>query len=217
MPFLFNPLTASLDLVNESSGATTNNTFFNSVQVDQTGGTADTHGVLAGSVNGANTSFTVSNGSYLTGTLSVYLNGQQLTQGSSEDWVEDTPASGTFSFNAPPETGDQITATYVTQDTGGVFKSVTTETSNATLTTNNDTVIIDASSSAVQVTLPDATTSEGKEITIIGYDTTNAATIATTSSQQIRRVSSDTNTTDTLVEGDIVKVISTGTYWQVSS
>lgn len=84
----------------------------NSLQVDQSGGTSDTYGVLSGSVNGTNTTFTVSLGSYVSGSLRVYLNGQLQTQGSGEDWVETDPASGTFTFATAPATGDIITAVY---------------------------------------------------------------------------------------------------------
>jgi hypothetical protein len=79
---------------------------------DQTGGTSDTYGVLAGSVNGSNTVFTVSQAKYVSASLRVYLNGQLQTQGSAEDWVETSPAAGTFTFNTAPQTGDQITAVY---------------------------------------------------------------------------------------------------------
>lgn len=84
----------------------------NSMQIDQSGGTSSTYGALTGLVNGSNTSFTVSRGAYLSGKLKVYLNGQMLTQGSAEDWVEDTPALGTFTMNVAPEVGDIITAEY---------------------------------------------------------------------------------------------------------
>ena len=84
----------------------------NSFQVDQSGGTSDTYGVLSGSVNGTNTTFTVSLGSYVSGSLQVYLNGQLQTQGTAEDWDETTPASGTFDFNTAPQTGDLITVVY---------------------------------------------------------------------------------------------------------
>ena len=42
----------------------------------------------------------------------VYLNGQLQIQGSSEDWVETTPTSGTFTFAIAPITGDEITVSY---------------------------------------------------------------------------------------------------------
>jgi hypothetical protein len=76
--------------------------------------------------------------------------------------------------------------------------------------------IIDASSVAIVATLPDATTVAGTPYTIIAYNADNLITINTTSSQQIRRVSTDTFTSDTLVAGDILTLISTGTYWQVT-
>jgi hypothetical protein len=89
--------------------------YFNNEYIDQSGGTSDTYGVLAGTINGSNALFTVSEAVYATGTLTVYLNGQLQTQGSSEDWVETTPASGTFTFAVPPPTGSLITAVYQTQ------------------------------------------------------------------------------------------------------
>ena len=80
--------------------------------VDQAGGTGDTYGILVGARNGSNTEFTVSQGVYVSGSLSVYLNGQLLTQGSSEDWHEAVPTSGTFHFTVAPEATDEITAAY---------------------------------------------------------------------------------------------------------
>lgn len=80
--------------------------------IDQSGGTGDTYGVLAGDRNGVNVEFIVSQASYVTGTLSVYLNGQLLTQGSAEDWHEDDPATGKFHFATAPEASDEITVTY---------------------------------------------------------------------------------------------------------
>lgn len=84
----------------------------NSMQVDSSGGTSDTYGVLAGLVNSSNTVYTVSLGSYVSGSLRVYLNGQLQTQGSSEDFTETTPASGTFTFLTAPTTGDIIIVVY---------------------------------------------------------------------------------------------------------
>lgn len=84
----------------------------NSVQVDSSGGTSDTYGVLGGLVNSSNKVYTVSLGSYISGSLRVYLNGQLQTQGSSEDWTETTPASGTFTFATAPTTGDIIIVMY---------------------------------------------------------------------------------------------------------
>ena len=80
--------------------------------IDQAGGTGDTYGVLGGARNGVNTTFTVSQSEYSSGTLYVFLNGQLLTQGSSEDWVETDPASGTFDFAVAPAATDEITTGY---------------------------------------------------------------------------------------------------------
>lgn len=71
-----------------------------------------TYGALAGSVNGSNAIFTVAQGSYLTGTLQVYRNGQLQTQGATNDFQETSPGSGTFTFVTAPLTGDVITAIY---------------------------------------------------------------------------------------------------------
>lgn len=98
-----------LDLVDGNGGGGVINTLF---KVDQTGGTNDTYGVLAGAINDVNTIYTVSAGSYVSGAITVYLNGQLLTQGDSEDYVETSPASGTFTMASPPTPGDEITAAY---------------------------------------------------------------------------------------------------------
>jgi hypothetical protein len=92
------------------------NTYLNSTKIDQTPASG-TYGTLAGTVNGSNTVFTVSNGSYATGTLVVELNGQTQTQGSSYDWVETTPGSGTFTFNVAPPTGSKVLAYYLIAST----------------------------------------------------------------------------------------------------
>jgi len=71
-----------------------------------------TYGLISGTVNGSNAVFTVSQGSYTSGTLQVYLNGLLQLQGASDDWQETVPGSGTFTFNTAPTTGDIITAVY---------------------------------------------------------------------------------------------------------
>jgi hypothetical protein len=80
----------------------------------------------------------------------------------------------------------------------------------------SDKTIIDATSVAVVATLPNANTSAGTVYTIIAYNAANLITINTFLSQQIKRVSTDTFTSDTLNAGDILTLISTGTYWQVT-
>jgi len=96
-------------------GAGGSGNYFNDEQIDQSGGTSDTYGALAGTINGTNRVFTVSTGVYQTGTLTVYLNGQLQTQGTGQDWVETTPASGTFTFAMAPPTGSEITVVYQSQ------------------------------------------------------------------------------------------------------
>ena len=91
---------------------------------DQTPNTDASYGTLAGDVDGANTTFTVSEGEYLTGKLKVYLNGQLQEQNSTGDWVETTPASGTFDFLVAPTIGDTVTASYETVASSGGIQSV---------------------------------------------------------------------------------------------
>lgn len=59
-----------------------------------------TYGTLIGAIDGVNTTFTVSNGSYMSGTLKVYENGQLGAQ--TVDWDELVPAAGTFTIIVPP-------------------------------------------------------------------------------------------------------------------
>jgi len=80
--------------------------------IDQAGGTADTYGSVSGTRNGVNKLFYVSRGQYTSGTLRVFLNGQLLTQGSGEDWVETSPAAGSFTFDVAPAAIDEITVVY---------------------------------------------------------------------------------------------------------
>lgn len=97
-------------------GASGTNNYINTTQSDQTPA-AGTYGTLSGSVNSSNTVFTVSNGSYVTGSLRVFLNGQDQTQGSSYDWTETTPSSGTFTFVTAPPTGSIIQTAYTKSST----------------------------------------------------------------------------------------------------
>lgn len=95
---------------NGSGGGTTVN--INTLQIDQTPASG-TYGTLAGTVNGSNAIFTVSNNAYVTGSLMVFLNGQEQTQGGSNDWTETTPASGTFTFVTAPPSGSILQAAYI--------------------------------------------------------------------------------------------------------
>jgi hypothetical protein len=90
------------------SGASGGNT---QIYIDQTPDNG-AYGLLSGSINGTNTVFTVSQGTYVSGTLVVALDGIVLTQGASQDFTETTPASGTFTLSFAPPTGSVLTCWY---------------------------------------------------------------------------------------------------------
>lgn len=102
-------------IVDLAAGGGGGNIYIDTYYRDQSGGTSDTYGALSGTINGSNSLFTVSQGSYVSGTLKVFRNGQLQVQGSSSDWTETTPASGTFTFIVPPVATpylDEITVEY---------------------------------------------------------------------------------------------------------
>jgi hypothetical protein len=80
--------------------------------IDQTPLLGSTYGLLIGAVDGLNTTFTVSQGKYKSGTLKVHRNGVLSTQGVT--WTETTPTSGTFQFAVAPAVGNHISAEYET-------------------------------------------------------------------------------------------------------
>lgn len=80
-------------------------------KVDHSIGTG-TYGYLSGTINGSNTIFLVSNASFVSGTLLVWMNGQLQTQGVGYDWTETYSMSGTFSFATAPIAGDIISCEY---------------------------------------------------------------------------------------------------------
>ena len=97
-----------------SSGSRISGSYLSSLsmQTDQSGGGTHTYGALIGDVDGSNETYFVSQGSYTTSTLTVYLNGQLQTQGTTGDWMETTPTLGCFVFNVAPLAGDNITTIY---------------------------------------------------------------------------------------------------------
>lgn len=121
---------------------------FNDIYIDQSGGTSDTYGVLSGTINGSNALFTVSQSVYATGTLKVWLNGQLMTQGSGEDFVETTPASGTFTFNTAPATGSLITVEY---------QKVVTNANTLAYAVGAEDIEITDSTKGIILTSPDST------------------------------------------------------------
>lgn len=146
----------SLALETPSGGS--GNTF-NDIYIDQSGGTSDTYGVLAGTINGSNKVFTVSEGEYATGTLKVWLNGQLQTQGSGEDFVETTPASGTFTFDVAPESGDEITAEYqLVVTNSNTLVSTTTERFEMTVAISDETTDLTTGTAKLTFRMPRAVT-----------------------------------------------------------
>lgn len=168
-------------------GGTTTN--INNIFVDQSGGTSDTYGALSGTINGSNTTFTVAQGVYASGTLKVYLNGQLQTQGTSEDWDETTPGSGTFDFNTAPVSGDEITVEYQTVDTSSGGQSVNVESAgSATLVTGELSTgvssilnVVESNAASQTITLPAAVTADVGKFYQIYNKGTNRMTITSAS------------------------------------
>lgn len=95
---------------------------------------------------------------------------------------------------------------------------ITNTSINLSLTLANHRVLVDSTGGGVTITLPDCTLCTGKEFVVYGYagPPTNTITVATTSSQIIKRISTDTATTDNINIGDAIYYVSQGTYWIVS-
>lgn len=138
--------------------------------IDQSGGTSDTYGIVFGTIDGSNATFTVGRRNYLSGSLRVFLNGELLTQGTSSDWKETLPDIGEFEFVAGSEpvsspTLDEITVEYVTQDgRKHIHYAGMVRTASAyTITLEDEMVTADATSAAFTVTLPTASSAAGLE------------------------------------------------------
>ena len=71
--------------------------------------------VPGGSINGSNTSFTTAS-IFRTNSLRVFLNGQRLTAGASNDYQEVAAGTG-FTMNYAPATGDVLLVDYAVGDT----------------------------------------------------------------------------------------------------
>jgi hypothetical protein len=67
-----------------------------------------------GTINGSNTGFTTA-AAFSSGTLEVFLNGQKLRSGASNDYVEGTSA---FTMNYAPATGDVLLVNYLVGPSG---------------------------------------------------------------------------------------------------
>jgi hypothetical protein len=83
----------------------------NSLQVDSSE-TSGNWGTLTGDIDGSNQIFEVSLGSYIVGSTKVYINGQLLTQGPGDDYIEYNASAGEIQIIETPLAGDVITVTY---------------------------------------------------------------------------------------------------------
>ena len=161
--------TSSTTATWQAAGGTTIN--INTTKIDQTPASG-TYGTLAGTVNGSNALFTVSNAAYQTGTLEVELNGQTQTQGASNDFVETTPASGTFTFNVAPPTGSKIITRYIIPSSG----SGTTGSGSVVLATSPTFVTNITTPAIAAATNTSINLSSGTYNTIQTYSPTAAGT-----------------------------------------
>lgn len=214
----YNATTDEFELQPDTSGGgDTVTTYLNTEYKDSSGGTADTHGALAGAINGSNTLFTVSRSQYVSGTLSVYRNGKRLIQGTSEDWTETNPAAGTFTFAVAPVTGDIIDVEYHEQETTSaaliVEKDVTTVSTTYTILPTDRVVLVNAAAGAVTVTLPALSGVDSVGVTIKKIDTSgNIVTIATPNTETIDNFSE--REINTYLQSRTI--ISDGSnYWQI--
>jgi hypothetical protein len=109
-------------------------------------------------------------------------------------------------------TSNGTTATWSASSGGGGNPSVTTKITTYTITTSDSTVLCDATSAAFNVTLPTAVSVSGKTYVVKKIDSSaNAITIATTSSQTI-----DTIATQTLgIQNAWLVMQSDGSNWQI--
>ena len=109
-------------------------------------------------------------------------------------------------------TSNGTTATWAASSGGGGSPSVVSKTTTYTITTSDSTVLCDATSAAFTVTLPTAVSATGKTYVVKKIDSSaNAITIATTSSQTI-----DTISTQTLgIQNAWLVMQSDGSNWQI--
>lgn len=134
-------------LVAIGGGGGGSGTFF----IDQTPDDGS-YALLVGSVDGINQTFTVSQGSYVSGKIQVFLNGLIQLQGNSDDWKELSPASGTIQFNTAPLTGSIITVVYQTSATIPIDEKVKVDGSDTTPGFLDPKLNIHSSDSSVTVT-----------------------------------------------------------------
>lgn len=87
---------------------TNDNDAVRKIDLENAGGTIVTREVPSGSINGSNTTFTLAN-TPLAGSESVYLNGNLLNSGGSNDY---TISGDTITMASAPQSGDQLLVSY---------------------------------------------------------------------------------------------------------
>ena len=200
-----------INVPNSGSGAST------SQYIDQSGGTADTYGVLSGAINGANTTFTVSQAVYNTGSLSVYLNGQLQTQGTAEDWTETLPSAGTLAFATAPLTGDLITVNYTLGTVTGVVGNIDiSKTANYTITGSEAdgeiSIDVDASTGNKTITLPTAASFQNRFLNVSKTD--SSTNIVIIDGDESETINDDLTITMTLQYTNL-RLQSDGVQWRI--
>ncbi len=78
-------------------------------------GVGSTYGQVQGTIDGTNTQFITANNTYIAGTLTVWLNGQEIDL--IADWIETDPTTGKWDFVIPPIVGDVIYIEYFSPST----------------------------------------------------------------------------------------------------
>ena len=132
------------------------------------------------------------------------------TQGSSEDWQETTPGSGTFDFTVAPTAGDEITVQY---QTSTALNQVSKTTTYTALTTDS-TILCDSSGGAWTLTLFTAVGNTGKRLTIVKEGSgTNKVTIDGNSTETIITKSETAQTIGVWISGGSITIESDGANW----
>lgn len=135
----------------------------------------------------------------------------------------------TFLFEPPPyqtpvtDNNNILTKYWVRWLTGilnniGIIATIRQPTAvenDITLDAKQYDLVAYASFNSIDMTLPDCEVFTGKEYRIHGYDTTFPVTVVTTNSQEIRAAITDTATSLNIASGDVVVLVSLGSFWKI--
>lgn len=151
----------SSNFINE---LTSNNIFQSAVNSFVTGGTGlgqiyidqtpdnGNYGLLAGSLDGVNKVFTVSQGEYVIGKIAVYLNGEIQEQGVAKDFTESDASNGEITFTVAPASIDVVTVVYTTTAATVDNYTVKATTADTTPSFLDDKISVISSDSSVSIT-----------------------------------------------------------------